>query len=344
MKGQSKLKNFFKGKKVLIIGGTGTIGSGLTEVILKNFPPAVVRILSNDENALFCMKQGLKNFPNARFLVGDVRDKERMRWAARDIDYVFHSAALKHVSLCEYNPFDAVETNVLGTQNIIEVCLEEKVKRMIFIGTDKAVFPTSTMGATKLLAERLVLDASAYKGKIPVIFSCVRFGNVLGSRGSIIPLIKGQISQGGPVTITDRAATRFIMSTEEAVRLVIKGASLAKGGEIFILKMPSVKIIDLLRVLIDNFAPFYNLKPENISIEEIGLRRGEKLHEDLMSEQESRYAAHLEDMLVINHPKRARKKTERFSSDKNIFLGKGEIENLLKATGLLKRRKTDAHR
>ncbi len=330
------VKSHFKNKTVLIVGGTGTIGSALTDKLLKEFSPRVVRILSNDEDALFNMRFSLKRFPNVRYLIGDVRDKDRMRWATRGVDIVFSAAALKHVSLSEYNPFDAVKTNVLGTQNIIESCLEERVKQMVFISTDKAVFPTSTMGATKLLAERLVLDASSYKGSVPIKFCCVRFGNVLGSRGSIIPLLHKQISQGGPVTITDRRATRFIMSIDEAVGLVLKATSLSKGGEIFILRMPSVKIIDLIEVMIEELGPLYNYNPNEIVIKEIGLRRGEKLHEDLMTEEESVYARRFKDMYVINHPSVPQKIRHRYSSDKNKFLDKKNIKELLFRCGMFK--------
>jgi len=172
-----------------------------------------------------------------RFLVGDVRDKERLQHAVENIDFAFHAAALKHVPLCEYNPFEAVKTNVLGTQNVIEVAMEGEVEKLITISTDKAVNPVNVMGATKLLAERLTISANYYKGLRKTAFSCVRFGNVLDSRGSVIPSFREQIRKGGPVTLTEPNMTRFVMSIPRAVDLVLKAAEIARGGEIFIFKM-----------------------------------------------------------------------------------------------------------
>ncbi|MBD3246403.1 MAG: NAD-dependent epimerase/dehydratase family protein [Candidatus Omnitrophica bacterium] len=331
-----KFKNHFKNKNILVIGGTGTIGAGLTETLLREAKPKVLRVLSNDENALFQMKYRLRAYENIRYLIGDVRDKSRMRWAVRAVDTVFHSAALKHVALSEYNPFDAVETNVLGTQNVIEACLTERVKKMVFISTDKAVCPTSTMGATKLLAERLVRDASAYRGAAPTQFCCVRFGNVLGSRGSLVPLISRQVRDGGPVTITDSRATRFFMSVDEAVRLVLNAAADSKGGEIYILKMPSIRIRELMEVVIEHFAPKFGYSADEIRIEEIGLRKGEKLHEELMTEEESFAARQINGMFKIKTP-RPDKKQQEYSSEKNRFLNKREIKKLLVQASVLEK-------
>ena len=191
------LLNTFRNKKILVTGGTGCIGSEIVKSIL-NYEPKVVRIFSNDEDNTFKMSQELGTSRNKRFLIGDIRDKERLITAMKGIDIVYHAAALKHVPLCEYNPFEAIKTNVLGTQNVIEAALENNVKKVINISTDKAVNPVNTMGATKLLAEKLITDANFYKGAIETVFSCVRFGNVLFSRGSVIPLF-----------VCSRSVTRF---------------------------------------------------------------------------------------------------------------------------------------
>lgn len=293
----SKVKNMFKNKKILVTGGTGSIGSEIVHSLLKK-DVNVVRILSNDENATFQMQQELRG-SNVRFLIGDIRDKERLRMAMKEIDIVYHAAALKHVPLCEYNPFEAIKTNVLGTQNIIEGALEENVEKVINISTDKAVNPVNTMGATKLLSERLMIDANFYKGRKKTVFSCVRFGNVSFSRGSVIPLFEKQIVNGGPVTITDQSMTRFIMSISKAVELVFKATEMTKGGEVFIFKMPVIRLGDLADVIIKEMAPKYGYKPEKIEIRIIGPRPGEKLYEELMTDVESRNALETKEMFIV---------------------------------------------
>jgi len=225
--------NTFKNKKILVTGGTGSIGQEIMREILR-YEPEVVRILDVDETKQFELEQEYGNRENVRFLLGDIRDKERLYRAIEDIDIVFHTAALKHVLACEYNPFEGVKTNVIGIQNLISVCIDEEVEKVIFTSSDKAVNPTNVMGATKLLAERLMTSANYYKGTRRTIFSSVRFGNVLGSRGSVIPLFKKQIEAGGPVTLTNKEMTRFIMPMRDAINLLFKATELAQGGEIFI--------------------------------------------------------------------------------------------------------------
>ena len=205
----------------------------------------------------------MHEIPDKRFLIGDIRDKERVLLAMEDIDIVYHAAALKHVPLCEYNPFEAIKTNVLGTQNVIEAALKSGVDRVISISTDKAVNPANTMGATKLLAEKLIIDANEGKGSKPTIFSSVRFGNVSFSRGSVIPLFEEQIRQKKPITITNPEMTRFMMSLSDTIELVFKATLLAKGGEIFILKMPVVRLGDLVDVIIETYAEKYHYKKES---------------------------------------------------------------------------------
>lgn len=292
-----KENNFFNNKSILVTGGSGSIGSVLVKELLKN-NPHVVRVLDNNETGLFELYHDLKS-KKIRPLVGDVRDKERIKRAMEGIDIVFHAAALKHVPLCEYNPFDAVKTNIIGTQNIMDTALDKGVKKVILISTDKAANPTNVMGATKLLAEKLTISMNNYRGSRDTVFSCVRFGNVLNTRGSVIPLFKSQIIKGGPVTVTDPNMTRFMMTIEKAVNLVLKATEIATAGETFILKMPVVKIGDLAEVMVDNLAPIYGFKPKDIEIRNIGKRPGEKLYEELMTEYEAEYAYENEEMIVI---------------------------------------------
>jgi len=241
----------------------------------------------------------LLDYPFVRFLMGDVRDEERLRRAVENIDFVFHAAALKHVPLCELNPLDAVKTNVLGTQNLIKVVIEEEVEKFIAISTDKAVNPVNVMGATKLLAERLTTSANIYKGLRKTAFSCVRFGNVLDSRGSVIRLFSEQIERGGPVIITDPKMTRFIMSISKAVDLVLRAMEIAHGGEVFIFKMPALRISDLAEVMIEELAPRYGYKSEDIKIEIIGKRAGEKIYEELLTEDEAMSTSEIDNMFVL---------------------------------------------
>lgn len=292
------MSEFFKNKAILVTGGTGSIGSEIVRKLLKH-EPSVVRIFSNDEDGQFNLRQELRDYSNTRYLVGDIRDKERLTMAMENIDIVFHTAAMKHVYACEYNPFEAVKINVIGTQNVIEVAFDEEVSRVVNISTDKACNPNSTLGVTKLLAERLITATNYYRGFKETIFSSVRFGNVLDSRGSVMPLFRKQIQDGGPVTVTHQDMTRFVMSIPRSVDLVVKVAEIAKGGEIFVLKMPTLRIIDLARVLIDELAPKYGHKPDKVKIEIIGRGAGEKLHEELMTEHESLRAEETGEMYIV---------------------------------------------
>jgi FlaA1/EpsC-like NDP-sugar epimerase len=255
----------------------------------------------------------------------------------QNVDIVFHAAALKHVPSCEYNPFEAVKTNVLGTQNITEAAMENSVQKVITVSTDKATNPINTMGATKLLSERLMVAAEYMKGDAKTIFSAVRFGNVISSRGSIVPLFTSQVKKGGPVTITDPNMTRFMMLIYEAVNLILKSAELMLGGEIFILKMPVLKLGDLADVIIAKN------KSKDVSLKIIGMRPGEKLCEDLMTHEEASKALETEDMYIvlphINLPHFSKKKyrypnaknltTKAYCSESNRLLTKKEIHNLL---------------
>ncbi|MEO7992923.1 MAG: UDP-N-acetylglucosamine 4,6-dehydratase family protein [bacterium] len=283
----------FRGKRILVTGGTGSIGGEIVAQLLR-YEPGVVRILSRNENNQFQAWNRLRHHGNVRFLLGDIRDKERLARAVEGVDLVFHAAALKHVPLCEYNPFEAVRTNVLGTQNLIEVSLDHDVERLVAINTDKSVSPINTMGATKLLAEKLIGAASLYKGPHPTICANVRFGNVIGSNGSVLPLFVEQVRRGGPLTVTDPEMVRFFMTIPQAVTLVLEAALRATGGETFILKMPVMRVIDLAHVVAELLAPGVE-----IPILTTGIRPGEKLHEELMTEEEALIAEEFEDMFMV---------------------------------------------
>lgn len=293
------MKDIFKGKTILITGGVGSIGSVIVEALVSKHFPAQIRIFDQNEEGLFNASLKYAKNPKIRFLAGNIRDKERITWAIKDVDYVFHAAALKHVVLNEYNPFEAIKTNVLGTENVVIASISEGVNKFINISTDKASIPFSTMGASKLLAERITAAANYYKGKSPTICTSVRFGNVLASSGSVIPIFCNQIKRRVPLTLTDKRMVRYFMTIPQAVNLIFKATEIAQGGEVFILKMPSLKIIDLAQVLIENYAPVYGIKPESVKIEEVGMRPGEKIKEKLITPAESEFTLEMKDMYVI---------------------------------------------
>ncbi len=282
----------FGGKNILITGGAGSIGRVLVKELLR-FGPAVIRILDEDETELFELQHEHLERQNLRFLVGDVRDKERLVRAMQGIDVVFHLAALKHVMSSEYNPFEAVKTNILGVQNIIDAAIENDVGKVIFTSSDKAANPSNTMGSTKLLGEKLVTAANYYSGN-RTIFASVRFGNVMGSRGSVIPLFKKQIAEKGHVTVTDPTMTRFIMSMKRAVELIIMSTVRMCGGEIFIFKMPVVRIGDLIDVLEEELSSGRKIKRIVI-----GMRPGETSYEELMTDDEAKQAIEEKDMFIL---------------------------------------------
>jgi UDP-N-acetylglucosamine 4,6-dehydratase len=287
----------FRGRHILVTGGSGTIGARLVDQLLGH-EPEVIRVFGRDETKQFYQRQRLGDRRNVRFLVGDIRDRDRLVRAMDGIDTVFHCAALKHVESGEYNPFEATQTNVVGTQNVIDACLAAEVGTMILTSSDKAANPTSVMGASKLLAEKLVSAATNYRGSHPTTFASVRFGNVLGSRGSALELFFRQIAAGGPVTVTDPAMTRFVMSTNRAVELAIRAAKLARGGEVFVFKMPAARLADLVAAAIEVVAPAHGLDPEAIATRTIEPRPGEKPYEELMTEDESNRARDIGEMFA----------------------------------------------
>lgn len=289
---------FFKDKKILIIGGTGTIGRSLLKHLLLQ-QPNVVRIFSRDEYKQFELANELGNLLNVRFLIGDIRDYERVSSAMQEIDYVFHVAAMKHVPACEYNPYEAVLTNIIGTNNVIKAAIARKVKKVVFTSTDKAISPTNTYGATKLTSERLVAAAEFSKGMSKTTFAIVRFGNVIGSRGSVIPLFIKQIKRANKITLTDPTMSRFMMTLQQATVLTIKALQQSQGGEVFVLKMPVINLKDLATIVIEETCKRLGTKPETMQVETIGIRPGEKMYEELMTEEESRWALEMPDMYVI---------------------------------------------
>ncbi|MCM3701045.1 UDP-N-acetylglucosamine 4,6-dehydratase family protein [Paenibacillus macerans] len=327
----------YRGKKILITGGTGTIGQHLVRRLLQE-EPGVIRIFSRDEFKQFEMAQELQQFAQQlRFLIGDVRDEHRLSRAMADVDYVFHCAAMKHVPACEYNPFEAVQTNIIGTQNVIQSALEAKVKKVIFVSTDKAIAPTNTYGASKLMAERLISSAQYQAGSANTTFAAVRFGNVMGSRGSVIPLFKKQIESKRKITVTHKNMTRFMMTMEEATELTLKAADYAQGGEVFVLKMPVVRLEDLIKAVILEMSKKIGVTPEEIEIEEIGLRPGEKMYEELMTEDEGKRARELTEMFVIPnefvkkgiYPNSKPVKDGKYSSEDQKILEFDEVTGLL---------------
>ncbi|MGP5430710.1 UDP-N-acetylglucosamine 4,6-dehydratase family protein [Enterococcus malodoratus] len=334
----------FTGKTILVTGGTGSIGSEIVRQLLKH-NPKVVRIFSRGEEKQFYMQQELKNYENIRFLIGDVRDYKRVEYACKDADIIFHAAAMKHVPASEYNPMEAVKTNVLGTQNVIEAAIHNNVEKLVAISTDKVVHPQNTMGATKLLSEKLVVAANQYKGKTRTIFSCVRFGNVMGSSGSVIPLFLNQLKHNIDITLTDKNMTRFMMSIPQAAKLVLAAAAHSVYGETYVLKMPSIKISTLAESLRNHYNAT-NTNPYTGKIIEVGIRQGEKLYEELMTHEEIQRAYENEDMYVIPPTDHAEdpiyKKYEHvsitsYSSDDTNFMSEKEFVDTLKDIDILEK-------
>jgi UDP-N-acetylglucosamine 4,6-dehydratase/5-epimerase len=278
----------FDNKSILVTGGTGSFGKKFIQTILENYKPHRLIVFSRDELKQYEMQQ-VFNQSCMRYFIGDVRDEDRLSMAMNGVDYVVHSAALKHVPVCEYNPFEAVKTNILGGQNVVKAALKNKVKKVIALSTDKAVAPANLYGATKLAMEKVILAANAYSGTQDTIFSLVRYGNVVGSRGSVIPFFRKLNEQGEKsFPITDERMTRFWITLEQGVQTVIKAFERSIGGEVFIPKIPSMKMIDLVKAFGDD---------KNYHI--IGIRPGEKLHESLISEDESRDTRDLGDLYAI---------------------------------------------
>lgn len=275
-----------QGKVVLVTGGTGSFGTQFVRTLLAEYEPAAVRIYSRDELKQYEMSQQFQD-SRLRYFIGDVRDAGRLRLAAHGVDVIVHAAALKQVPACEYNPFEAVKTNVIGAENVVAAAIANEVPKTLNVSTDKAVNPVNLYGATKLCAEKIVTQGNAYAADCGAAFSTVRYGNVVGSRGSVLPLFKGQAAEG-EVTVTDEAMTRFWITLEQAVQFVIDSLERMEGGEIFIPRIPSMRLSEL----VDAIAPGV---PRRI----IGIRPGEKVHEVLITSDESRHARRFDDYFCV---------------------------------------------
>ena len=323
----------FDNKKILITGGTGSLGTALTKKLLET-NVETIRIYSRDEWKQIKMESSF-NDKRLRFFIGDVRDKERMARALENIDIVIHTAALKHVPIAEYNPFEAVKTNVSGTQNLIDACLDKNVQHALAIGTDKAVSPLNTYGATKLLMERLFVSGNYFRGRHQTIFSCVRYGNVMGSRGSIIPLFSKQIRENKKITVTNPEMTRFTITMDEALDLIIRSFKNPVPGQILVPKLKAYRLQDI----IDALTEITGISPE---VEKIGLRAGEKMHEILISKDELRNTYEnqtdycifekqnfIQDVNIKNKIFEKSQLNHEYSSDKVTLLTKNELIDII---------------
>lgn len=327
-------------KSILITGGTGSFGKAFTRYVLEHYNPKKIIIYSRDEFKQFIMQNDFKEYKDKlRFFIGDVRDKERLMLAFEGVDYVIHAAAMKQVPACEYNPAEAIKTNIHGAQNIIDAALARGVKKVVALSTDKAVNPVNLYGGTKLVSDKLFIAANAYAGSKDVNFSIVRYGNVAGSRGSVIPFFHNIIKNGGTeLPITDYRMTRFWISLQQGVELVVKALEEAKGGETFISKIPSFKVTDLAQAMLPG-----------CEMPEIGIREGEKLHEIMVTVEDSMTTYEYDKHFII-YPQMVwdtKKKTEptgkrvadgfSYSSDNNTeWLTVEEIKELLKTVDLEK--------
>lgn len=317
-------------KTILLTGGTGSFGQKFTEIMLKRYKPKIIRIFSRDELKQYEMGRKFNDDEHLRFFIGDVRDKDRLQRAMDGVDIVIHAAALKQVPLCEYNPFEAVKTNIFGGQNVIEAAIDHNVERVMAVSSDKAVNPVNLYGATKMCMERLFIAANSYVGgERQTKMSCTRYGNVMGSRGSVIPLFNSQKS-GGEITVTDKRMTRFWLTLEQGVEFVTKCTEIMHGGEIFVPKVPSMKIVDLAKVV----------APE-CKIRYVGIRPGEKINECLLTEDEARHAIQFDGFFVIEpeHPWWQKENWEagkrlrdgfRYTSDNNTqWLTEKELQDMV---------------
>jgi UDP-N-acetylglucosamine 4,6-dehydratase/5-epimerase len=331
--------NTFKGKKILITGGTGSLGQALTKRLLDE-KVEVVRIFSRNENKQVTMESEF-NDDKLRFLLGDIRDLPRLERALEDIDIVFHAAALKHVPVIEYNPFEAIKTNVIGSSNVIEACLHENVEIAVGVGTDKAVSPLNTYGATKLLMEKLFVTAGNYldKNRHKTKFLALRYGNVLGSSGSVIPKFIEQIKAGKKISVTDPRMTRFSITMDQALDFILSSVSISKGSEVFVPKIKAYNIETLKKAMNELF--------NNVKIENIPVRQGEKYHETMINSDEIKYTIETDTRYIIsrifadqieNNSYEGMRKTtleKQYSSDLAEQMNSSELAELIKKSGLI---------
>jgi UDP-N-acetylglucosamine 4,6-dehydratase len=314
---------------VMVTGGTGSFGKKFVEIMLESFSPRKLIIFSRDELKQHEMQSRGFDQASIRYFIGDVRDRERLLRAMHGVDVVVHAAALKQVPACEYNPMEAVKTNIVGTSNVVEAALDAGVEKVMALSTDKAVNPVNLYGATKLAAEKLTVQSNSYAAGTATRYSCVRYGNVVGSRGSVVPVFLKQ-REGGKLTITDERMTRFWLSIDQGVRFVIECIERMHGGEVFVPKLPSMKVLDLAKAI----APA-------ATISTIGIRPGEKVHEVLISEDEARNTVENEGMFVVKPPEalweralqysgKALPEGFRYSSDSNsMWLDVAGIKRLI---------------
>ncbi|MDD1674894.1 MAG: UDP-N-acetylglucosamine 4,6-dehydratase (inverting) [Methanomicrobiales archaeon] len=323
------MTSFLKGKTILVTGGTGSFGQAFTEILLREHDPYSVRIYSRGELNQMLMAERFNDEDHLRFFIGDVRDSQRLQRAMNGVDFVVHAAALKQVPACEYNPIEAVRTNIDGTVNVVDTAIDNEIEKVMMISTDKAVHPVNLYGATKMVAEKLAVQGNSYSGERPTRFSCVRYGNVLGSRGSVIPLFLAQ-KESGTITITDERMTRFWLTVQQGAQFVIDCLNRMAGGEIFVPRIPSMRLTDLA----DAIAPEARKRI-------IGIRPGEKLHEILLTEDEARHGKAFPGYYVIEPEHKFWKKANshdgqplpegfRYTSDTNDhWLSVEDIRNML---------------
>ena len=325
---EDTIKRQFKNKIILISGGTGSIGIGIVKQLLE-YKPKMIKILTNDENSIFESRKILGELSEIKYIVGDIRDNDRLRLAMRNVNIVFHAAAMKHIDICEQNPFDAVKTNVIGTSNILEASIIEGVSKFVLISTDKATNPTTTLGASKLLAERLTQDASSYVENNNTIFSIVRFGNVIGSRGSVFQIFYNQLKNNLPITVTDSQMTRFIMSISDASSMILKISLIAQDGETFILKMPSVKIEEFAKSMVEVFKKRTNQKNiPKIKISKV--REYERFYEILVTTDETQFCYDLGEMYKLSKKQsKSRLSDIQFNSETSTKISKIKLEKII---------------
>lgn len=324
------VKELINNKIIFITGGTGTFGHEITKIILENYQPKKLIIFSRDEFKQYNMKQifSEKKYKNLRYFVGDVRDYDRLLTATKDVDVLFHAAAMKQVDTVEYNPFEAIKTNIYGTENVIKASIANKIKKVIGVSTDKCVSPTNLYGATKLCLEKLIIHGNIMAGEQDTIFSVLRYGNVINSRGSVVPLFLQQ-KENNLFTITDPKMTRFTLTINQAINFVLNSASVMIGGEIFIPKLPSYDILQLTRVI----------NPE-AQVKVIGIRPGEKIHESMFSVNDSHNIIEKEDYFVLtsdinfykdyaNYYGEKMKKQYDYNSGDNVRISDEELKSLI---------------
>lgn len=325
------IENLINNKNIFITGGTGTFGHKITEIILNNYKPNKLIIFSRDEFKQYNMKQLFPEdkYPNIRYFIGDVRDYERLLTATKNVDVIFHAAAMKQVDTIEYNPLEAIKTNIYGTENVIKAAIENKVKKVIGVSTDKCVSPINLYGATKLCVEKLIIHANLISGKEGTIFSVLRYGNVINSRGSVVPLFLKQ-KENKIFTITDERMTRFTLTIDQAINFVLNSASIMIGGEVFVPKLPSYNILQLAKCI-----------DKDAEIRIVGIRPGEKIHESMISSNESYKTIINNDYLVIlpeikinrNYEEKYginyRKDNDEYSSGNNELISNDELINII---------------